>query len=104
MELKALRIPETNSGIERLADNISRLENQLEEERDRRNEERFVWVCAVCFLVDGLIVPSVGAMFLPIFLFQLVVLVFLAEHMGVDRAVQLLGPLLDRISRKGDDS
>lgn len=102
-ERSALKLPKSARGEDRLAENISRLEYDLESERDGRREERFIWICALVVAFDAIIVPQVGFAFTGIFLFEIVVLVFLAEHLGVDRAVQLMSWLAARLARKTDD-
>lgn len=91
--------PVEHDGSGKLADNIARLETDLDAERDGRKEERFYWICLSAFLLDPLVYRGVDNFpaFIIIFMFQLVVLIGLAHKLGVDWAVKGLGDFLNFI-------
>lgn len=95
--------PSNGSGLPTLADNIAKLETDLDAERDERKEERFHWICAMAFMLDIIAYQVMGSFpaFLLVFMFQLVFLVGVAKKLGVDWAVQGIGGLLHWISERG---
>ena len=95
--------PSNGSGLPMLADNIARLEIDLDSEKEERKEERFYWICLAAFLLDIMAYQAMGSWFpfLLLFMFQLVVLVGVAQKLGVDWAVQGIGWLLHWVSERG---
>jgi hypothetical protein len=93
-----------------LANNIARLETELDGEREQRLEERFRWIVVTSLLVDVIAVSALDGswLFLPIFMLQLIVLIGFAKAYGVDWAERLIGQLLHWVSEwgknKSDDS
>jgi hypothetical protein len=77
-------------------DNVAaKLESDLQEERDSRKEERFYWILALVIIGN---VPLLNAFssdwaLLPTFLLELVLLIALADWLGVDRVKVLLEKL-----------
>lgn len=103
-EIYSLPEPSDGFGIEKLSDNIARLEIDLSAEAEARKEERFYWICACAFLADPLIYRVCDSFppFLLIFMFQLVLLAGIAQKLGVDWAVQSIGWLLHWISERAN--
>lgn len=105
LEVDALALPEPSDGSGRatLSDNIARLETDLDAEKEERKEERFYWICVSAFLIDVIIYSSIGSFwgFILLFMFQLIVLIEIAQKLGVDWAVQMMGWLLHWIAERG---
>lgn len=80
-------------------DNVAaRLESDLQQERDARREERFFWIMVLVIVGD---IPLFNAMtstwaMLPVFLLELILLIGLADWLGVDRVKVLLEKLYAR--------
>lgn len=73
-------------------DNVAaKLESELQSERDNKKEERFYWILAVVICIDFSLFDSLTNKWVtaPIFLLQLVLLIGLANYLGVD-AVKIL--------------
>ena len=74
-------------------DNVAaQLESDLQQERDSRREERFYWIFCLVVVAN---VPLFGSMpsawaYVPTFLLELVLLIGLADWLGVDRVKVLL--------------
>lgn len=94
--------PEDNEAEQDLVNEIiANYELKLEEIVDSRNEERFFWVLALVILIDVAIfqvLPWYAAMM--IFLLEIILLIGLASHLGVDRVVVLLSRLFDKYMSK----
>lgn len=89
----------------KLMSNISQLETDLDTEKEERKEERFIWACAVVVLLNALVLVSIGGgsfSFTLLFLFQLVVMLGVANKLGVDWAVRGIGWLLHQIAKHLD--
>lgn len=85
-----------------LTNNIARLEERLDSEREQHLEERFRWVCATSILFDVVAVVAMDGswLFLPIFLLQLIATIGYAKACGVDWAEQLIGQLIHIIAER----
>lgn len=74
-------------------DNVAaQLESDLQQERDSRREERFYWIFALVVVANVPIfgsMPSIAAL-VATFLLELVLLIGLADWLGVDRVKVLL--------------
>lgn len=77
------------------------LEEQLQQERDRRVEERFVWIVVCVILVDVLWFRNAPNPAFPIviLLLEAVILFILAKRMGIEEISLLFERLLHSISR-----
>lgn len=87
-----------------LSANIAKLESDLASEKELRCEERFIWI-AVCYvLLMALLYTAMQSWFpfLLLFLLGLIVLVGIAERLGVDWAVRGVGGLMHWISEKAN--
>ncbi len=77
-------------------DNVAaQLESDLQQERDSRREERFYWIFVLVIIAN---VPLLGSMlsawaYLQTLLLELVLLIGLADWLGVDRVKVLLEKL-----------
>ena len=93
--------PETTA----LTNNIARLEDRLDTEREQRMEERFRWVVVTSILFDILAIHEVDGswLFVPVFMLQLICLIGYAKANGVDWAEQLIGQLFHWLSQRGKD-
>ena len=76
-----------------LTNNIARLEDRLDTEREERLEERFRWVLVTSILFDVIAINAIAGswLFLPVFMLQLIGLIAFAKAYGVDWAEQLIG-------------
>ena len=64
---------------------IAELEEELEKERDKRNEQKFYWLASVFFLLDVLKFEEWHWMVsLAFLLFQVTILIVLAKKWGVE--------------------
>ena len=104
-EFSDLSVPNVSEDSDRvfmaLADNIARLEEDLDSEREERLEERFIWFSIVAMLVDIIALTALERswLFLPIFMLQLIIMFGFAKKCGVDWAVSLIAWLLHMVSR-----
>lgn len=78
----------------------AKLESDLQSERDTRKEERFFWILGLVIIGN---VPIFNALesawaLLPTFLLELVLLIGLADWLGVDRVKVLLEKLYSKFS------
>ena len=80
---------------DKVYEDLGRLQEQLESERDSRKEERFYWITALVVAADLSAFQWLGAtQSILVFLLEVVFLAVLARHLGVDYAVHLLNELL----------
>ena len=85
----------------RTADEIAKLEDDLQHERDSRKEERFYWILALVISMDVSAFQRLGGVQVVfIFLLELVLLIPLAKYLGVDWMVELLKALLFKVLDK----
>lgn len=77
------------------------LEKQLQEEKDRRVEERFVWIVICVILVDVLWFRNASNPVVPVIvlLLEAVILFILAKRMGIEEISLLFERLMHGISR-----
>lgn len=94
--------PAEPAGGHILAENIDRLSTELAQERDLRREERFYWILLAAFLGDIVAFKALDhfGVFMVLFMFELVVLIGIANRLGVDWAVQGLGWFLHWLSER----
>ena len=87
---------------EALMKNIYRLETDLDSEKEDRKEERFNWICLSALLLDAVIIRSIDGswLFVLLFMLQIILLLGMAQRLGVDWAVKTLGWFLHWISEK----
>jgi hypothetical protein len=85
-----------------LADNAAKLEADLASEREERCEERFIWIAVVFILSAGHVYASMDSIwaFLVLFLLSLIILIGIAQRLGVDWAVQSVGWLMHWIANR----
>lgn len=78
------------------------LEAQLQQERDAKREERFYWIFLCVILADCIVFKHIDdwKLITPIFLLQLIMLIGLADWLGVDRVRVLLEALYARFAPK----
>ena len=88
----------------KLMENIYRLETDLDSEKEERREERFTWLLAVVVLLDIIAVSAMdgSALFIPIFILELIALLGYAQKLGVDWAVKLIGWFIYWLSERFD--
>lgn len=88
-----------------LTNNIARLEDRLDTEREERLEERFRWVLVTSILFDVIAINAIAGswLFVPVFMLQLIGLIAFAKAYGVDWAEQLIGQLLHWVAQRGKD-
>ncbi len=80
---------------DKVSEDLWRLQDQLENERDSRREERFYWITALTVACDLAGFPWLGGIqSVLIFFLELMMLIMIARHLGVDYAVHLLNELL----------
>lgn len=84
------------TAVSKLDDNAAILADQLQHEKDQRCEERFLWVFVVTLLVDVIAIVAAGGWTAWLLPFELIFLLAFAKWQGVDWAVVLLEPILDR--------
>ncbi|MCC0048527.1 MAG: hypothetical protein H6882_05115 [Rhodobiaceae bacterium] len=85
---------------------IQELQEQLERERDGRNEDRFVGIVCLVILLDIVvftIMPTFGGP-IALLVLELLILIPLARRMGMEEVAQLLSRVLDRMAGKAGDS
>jgi hypothetical protein len=77
------------------------LEKQLQDEKDRRVEERFVWIVVCVILVDVLWFRNAINPVVPIvvLLLEAVILFIMAKRMGIEEVSLLFERLMQSISR-----
>lgn len=81
-----------------LLDKISSLEVQLTDQKDQRNEERFLWICITTILLLCLVFPGLSALQTTLIsLLTLVLLGFAAQKLGVNWAVRLINAMLRKL-------
>lgn len=90
--------------ITKVDQSAAKLEGELQEEKDSRREERFVWILACTYLSDVIIFKFLDnwGYSLPMFLLQLIFLIALADWLGVDRAKILLEALFSKFAKPPD--
>ncbi len=82
----------------RTADEIAKLENDLQHERDARKEERFYWVMAIIAVMDMATFQWINWwQSTLIFLLEVAALIGLAQAWGVDLVVDLLRKLFFKL-------
>ena len=79
------------------------LEEKIQEERDARNEERFVWVVVCVILVDVLWFRNASNAAIPVVVLILEILIFfvLARRLGIEKLERLFESLIHSFGRKG---
>lgn len=85
---------------------IEELQDQLEAERDGRNEDRFVCIVCLVMLLDVVfftVMPTFGGP-LALLVLELLILIPLAKRMGMQEISQILSSVLNRMAGKAGDS
>ncbi len=87
---------------DKLMENIYQLETDLDSEKEERREERFTWILVIAIMFDVIALQAIDGFFsfVLVFLLQLTALLGIAQKLGVDWAVKLLGWLLHYVSEK----
>lgn len=95
-DLEAMIEEASHRDISRSSKAAVNLEQNFEHERDRRKEERFLFVVIITVLADALIFPGMGSWSGPIVIgvIQLFGLMVFARHCGVQEVDWLLERLL----------
>ena len=79
---------------------IAQLENDLQTEKDSRKTERFVMLLAGIILADALILRDAGALVcLFTFFLEIVLVLYVAEKLGINRIYTIMTNALDMIDR-----
>lgn len=84
---------------------IEELQEQLERERDGRNEDRFVGIVCLVLLLDVVffsVMPTFGGP-LALLVLELLILIPLARRMGMQEVAQILDRVLQRMAGKTGD-
>ena len=93
-----VRPPESDQAAKDVGSEVSaEYEAKLQAEIDSRNEERFFWIFTVIIGIDMLVyphLPASAAIFIS--LLEIVLLIGLASHLGVDKVVVLLSRILNK--------
>lgn len=81
------------------------VQEQLTEERERRREERFVWIVVTLSLLDIILLGGVTNVATPIvvMILQLVALGIAVRRMGIRNAVAIVDRVTSAIVRKETD-
>lgn len=85
---------------------IEELQERLENERDARREDRFIFIGTVIILLDVVfftLMPTFGGP-LALVILELLFLIPLAKRMGMEEIAQILSSVLHRIAGKASDS
>lgn len=88
-------------------DLVAELQGSLEDERDARVEERFVFIVILVLLLDVVffsVMPSFGGP-IALLILELLILIPLAKRMGMEEIAKLLDRVLSRLiptNEKGD--
>lgn len=92
----------TGDGSTKSSEAQALLADQLEEAKDRRKEERFIWIVIVTLLVNVLWFKDSSNATLPIvaLVLELIVLIVLAKRMGIEDVVELMDRLLHTVGSK----
>lgn len=81
---------------------IAKIENDLQNEKDLRKEERFYWIFGMLFMIDILTLPnatnSVGVTM--IIIFEFVFLICLAACLGLENVSIILSNILSKFMDK----
>ncbi|MNV36521.1 hypothetical protein D3C71_1280020 [compost metagenome] len=85
-----------------LAENTAKLEADLATEREELCEERFILIAVVFILISAHVYASMDSViaFICLFMLSLVLLVGIANRLGVDWAVQGVGWLMHHIAER----
>lgn len=88
------------------SDLVESLEKQLEAERDRRREERFLWVVLLIAGVDIVTFGSMQTWAAPVTIFtlQIIGLLVYARQAGIEEVQQFVDKILSSNPFKPDDS
>lgn len=81
----------------------AQLEADLQSERDARKEERFYWILALLIVGNVPLFNSIESSWAlaPLFLLELILLIGIADWLGVDRVKVLLERVFSRFSKDG---
>ncbi|MDH4983954.1 hypothetical protein [Hyphomicrobium sp. D-2] len=82
---------------------IAELQERLTNERDARNEDRFIFIAIVVILFNVVffsVMPTFGGP-IALLVLELLVLIPLAKRMGMEEVVQILSRALDRVASNG---
>jgi len=92
--------------VTRQQEQIEELQKDLDEERDARREDRFVFVVVSVILLD-VVFFSVMSNFggpLALVILQLLILIPLAKRMGMEEIAQIMSRVIGRIASKAGDN
>lgn len=83
---------------------VARLEADLQQQRDSSRSERFYWMLSLVIMFDIIVFGEAEASILMtfVFLLEMVLLIGLAAHMGVDRVQVLLEKLWTKYIERSD--
>ena len=81
---------------------IAALEDALQFEKDARLEERFLWVLAVCFIIDAALFINMQNIAAPLILFfiQLIFLGVVAVRLGIDHVAVWIDMAISKLTDK----
>lgn len=89
-----------------LYEEIQELEKSLEREKDKRNEDKFLFCLVSVILLNVIIFTSMEESFmgpLVIGIFEAFALLLLAHRWGLEKIVKMIDGLIATISRKPDN-
>ena len=87
-----------------LADKIAELEKQLEAEKDRRREDRFVALVIFMILMTALLLDQAqnSMVVVVVFVLELIILIAISKRLGIQQIAGILDRLLDNFAKKSD--
>lgn len=79
------------------------LETQLDQEKDARREERFVWIVVCVILIDVIWLRSAHnvTMAVAVVVLELVILFIIAKRLGIEEIPEFLSRTADKLSGSG---
>lgn len=84
---------------------IEELQERLTDERDGRNEDRFVGIVCLVILLDVVffsVMPTFGGP-LALLVLELLILIPLARRMGMEEIAQIINSVIHRLAGKAND-
>lgn len=86
-------------------DQIGRLQQKLDYERDARREERFIFIVVLVILLDVVffsVMPSFGGP-IALLILELLILIPLAKRMGMEEIAAILDRVLNNMASNSKD-
>ena len=75
---------------------LNKLQEELNNERDARREERFMWIVSLVILFDVVVFPIMSTFTGPLIIatFQILILLSIARRMGMQEIVKMMENIL----------